>query len=91
MAPLAKSQVIMRRAPMRRVGRRPQRSTKRRAGMVITTFMTYWIEEETSRLLPLFGKGRVSGDLRVDFQKCIDLCGGGEGRRTYVKPAIVKT
>ena len=42
----------MRAAPTRRVGRRPQRSMKRRAGMVMTTLITYWMEEEMRLVLP---------------------------------------
>ena len=43
-----KSQSTIKNAPTSRVGRRPQRSIKRRAGTVITTLMTYCIEDESN-------------------------------------------
>jgi hypothetical protein len=39
-------------APMRRVGRRPHLSTKRSAGIVITTLIMYWMEDERSTAEP---------------------------------------
>jgi hypothetical protein len=45
--------VIMSNAPTRSVGLRPQRSTNRRAGMVMTTLMIYWILEESKTADPM--------------------------------------
>lgn len=49
---LTNMKVSMPIAPRMSVGRRPQRSTQRRAGTVMQTLMTYWILDETSRLSP---------------------------------------
>lgn len=50
---LAKSHVAMRVEPRRSRGRRPTLSMKIKAGTVMTTLITYWIEEDTSRALPV--------------------------------------
>ncbi len=50
---LMKSQIIISKAPMRNIGRRPHLSIQINAGMVVMTLMTYWMDEETSMLFPV--------------------------------------
>jgi hypothetical protein len=53
MPALANMKVIMRVEPTTRGIRRPQRSMKMRAKIVMKTLMTYWIEDATRLALPL--------------------------------------
>jgi uncharacterized membrane protein YozB (DUF420 family) len=48
----ANIQVIIKVDPMRRGTRRPHLSMNTRAKIVITTFITYWIEEATKLAFP---------------------------------------
>ena len=86
MPAFAKSQVAISVDPTSKVGRRPMRSTQSRAGMVITTLITYWMELDTrsvSPVKPAMVKTYVMSDKARSARSLIDSsdCSGAASTR----------